>query len=73
MTEHPLLLFLDVEAGGLPTVSGKTLSFHFPILSLDAVLCLLQAAWAERAHAAGDPLYGLPPTLDLLEGWIATA
>ena len=41
--------------------------------SLDAVLCLLQAAWAERAHAAGDLLYGLPPTLDPLEGWIATA
>ena len=41
--------------------------------SLDAVLCLLQAAWAERAHAAGDPLYGLPATLDPLEGWIATA
>ncbi len=41
--------------------------------SLDAVLCLLQAAWAERAHAAGDPLYGLPSTLDPLEGWIATA
>ena len=41
--------------------------------SLDAVLCLLQAAWAERAHAAGDPLYGLPPQLDPLEGWIATA
>ena len=41
--------------------------------SLDAVLCLLQAAWAERAHATGDPLYGLPPTLDPLEGWIATA
>ena len=40
--------------------------------SLDAVLCLLQAAWAERAHAAGDPLYGLPPQLDPLEGWIAT-
>ncbi len=41
--------------------------------SLDAVLCLLQAAWAERAHAGGDPLYGLPPQLDPLEGWIATA
>lgn len=38
MTEHPLLLFLDVEAGGLPTVSGKALSFDFPILCLDAVL-----------------------------------
>ncbi|NMM75600.1 DUF429 domain-containing protein [Acidovorax sp. SRB_24] len=41
--------------------------------SLDAVLCLLQAAWAERAHAAGDPLYGLPPGMDPLEGWIVTA
>ena len=41
--------------------------------SLDAVLCLLQTAWAERAHAAGDALYGLPARLDPLEGWIATA
>lgn len=41
--------------------------------SLDAVLCLLQAAWGEARHAAGDPLYGLPPDLDPLEGWIATA
>lgn len=40
---------------------------------LDAVLCLLQAAWAERAHAAGDALYGLPVGLDPLEGWIVTA
>lgn len=41
--------------------------------SLDAVLCLLQAAWGERAHAAGDALYGLPAGLDPLEGWILTA
>ena len=41
--------------------------------SLDAVLCLLQAAWGERRHAEGDPLYGLPPELDPLEGWIVTA
>ena len=41
--------------------------------SLDAVLCLLQAAWAERAHAAGDALYGLPAEMDALEGWIVTA
>ncbi len=41
--------------------------------ALDAVLCLVQAAWAWRAHAAGDPLYGLPPGLDPLEGWIVTA
>ena len=42
--------------------------------SLDAVLCLLQAAWGERRHAEhGDPLYGLPPGLDPLEGWIVGA
>jgi hypothetical protein len=41
--------------------------------SLDAVLCLLQAAWGEQRHAEGDALYGLPPGLDPLEGWIVTA
>ncbi len=40
---------------------------------LDAVLCLLQAAWGERRHAEGDALYGLPPAMDPLEGWIVTA
>jgi hypothetical protein len=37
---------------------------------LDAVLCLMQAAWAARQ---GAPSYGLPPHLDKLEGWIVTA
>ena len=41
--------------------------------SLDAALCLLQAAWGQRRHAEGDALYGLPPGLDPLEGWIVTA
>lgn len=41
--------------------------------ALDAVLCLLQAAWGERAHAEGDALFGLCPDLDPLEGWIVTA
>lgn len=41
--------------------------------SLDAVLCMLQAGWAEQRHAEGDALYGLPPGLDALEGWIVTA
>ena len=41
--------------------------------SLDAVLCLLQAAWGQLRHAEGDGLYGLPPGLDPLEGWIVTA
>lgn len=40
--------------------------------SLDAVLCLLQAAWGEQRYA-GDPLYGLPADMDPLEGWIVTA
>ena len=38
--------------------------------SLDAVLCLVQAAWGALR---GAPLYGLPATLDSLEGWIVTA
>ncbi len=37
---------------------------------LDAVLCLLQAAWAAR-H--GWPSYGLPQPVDPLEGWIVSA
>lgn len=41
--------------------------------SLDAVLCLIQAAWASQRHAEGDALYGLPAGLDPLEGWIVTA
>ena len=40
---------------------------------LDAVLCLLQAAWGQQRHEQGDALYGLPPGLDVLEGWIVTA
>ena len=40
---------------------------------LDAVLCLLQAAWADARHAEGDALYGLPLDMDPLEGWIVTA
>jgi hypothetical protein len=38
--------------------------------SLDAVLCMVQAAWAERQ---GGPMYGLPPDMDPLEGWIVSA
>lgn len=35
---------------------------------LDAVLCLVQAAWASRQEG-----YGLPPQVDSLEGWIVSA
>jgi hypothetical protein len=38
--------------------------------SLDAVLCLMQAAWAAQQ---GAPRYGLPPDTDALEGWVVTA
>ena len=41
--------------------------------SLDAVLCLLQAAWAQCRFDAGDAMYGLAPHMDPLEGWIVTA
>lgn len=38
--------------------------------SLDAVLCLMQAAWAAQQGAPG---FGLPADMDPLEGWIVTA
>jgi hypothetical protein len=40
---------------------------------LDAVLCLMQAAWAQTQHAAGAAAYGLPALIDPIEGWILTA
>jgi hypothetical protein len=36
--------------------------------TLDAVLCLAQAAWAST-----QPRFGLPPAVDPLEGWIVSA
>ncbi len=41
--------------------------------SLDAALCMLQAAWAKAQHEAGHARYGLPKKVDALEGWIITA
>ena len=41
--------------------------------ALDAVLCLVQAAWALVQHQNGDIRYGLPAGVDPLEGWIITA
>jgi hypothetical protein len=41
--------------------------------SLDAVLCLVQAAWAQQQHLDGMPRYGLPEAVDPLEGWIVSA
>ncbi len=39
---------------------------------LDAVLCLVQAAWAHEQHLSGHACYGLP-VFDALEGWIVSA
>jgi hypothetical protein len=41
--------------------------------SLDAVLCMLQAAWGKGQHDAGKARYGLPKKVDALEGWIITS
>lgn len=40
---------------------------------LDAVLCLMQAAWAQARHEAGCTPWGLPDGVDPVEGWILTA
>ena len=40
--------------------------------SLDAVLCMVQAAWAELQHMNDHACYGLP-IFDSIEGWIVTA
>ena len=39
---------------------------------LDAVLCMVQAAWAFAQHSVGHGCYGLP-LFDSLEGWIVSA
>ena len=41
--------------------------------SLDAVLCMVQAAWALERHQEGAKNYGLPLKVDPIEGWIVTA
>jgi hypothetical protein len=41
--------------------------------ALDALMCLVQAAWAQQQHMDGHACYGLPDTLDPLEGWIVSA
>lgn len=41
--------------------------------ALDAVVCMLQAAWARQQFLAADRWHGLPPAMDALEGWIVSA
>jgi len=40
--------------------------------SLDAAMCMLQAAWGQSQHAHGKKNFGLPE-FDPLEGWIVSA
>jgi hypothetical protein len=40
--------------------------------TLDAVLCMVQVAWAELQHINDHACYGLP-IFDSIEGWIVTA
>ena len=40
---------------------------------LDAVVCMMQAAWAQQQQAQGHALFGLPEDMDPLEGWIINA
>lgn len=41
--------------------------------TLDAVLCLIQAAWGQQQYLQGSERFGLPFTMDPLEGWILSA
>lgn len=59
--EHPLRLEASVRQRCLDDGSGD---------ALDAVLCVVLAAWAWRRRASG---WGLPADLDPLEGWIVGA
>ena len=63
---------------------GLRLSIDDPLLArliledasadhLDAVICLLQAAWGFERRTSPGPGYGLPAAIDPVEGWIVTA
>lgn len=66
--QHHLGLRLLADAAQLQTMAADASGDH-----LDAAICMLQAAWGLRCHLQGDALYGLPPGIDPLEGWIVTA
>mgnify|MGYP006151995977 FL=1 len=77
-------LLHTLEMGSAPLLQGSGLRLklshaqHDELVAdasgdrLDAVLCLLQAAWALTQHQGGHARYGLPD-FDPLEGWIITA
>ena len=73
-----------LETGSVPLLQGSGLRLKLSHVQqdelvadasgdrLDAVLCLLQAAWALTQQQGGHARYGLPD-FDPLEGWIVTA
>lgn len=73
-----------LETGAAPLLQGSGLRLklshaqHDELVAdasgdrLDALLCLLQVAWALQQHQGGQARYGLPE-FDPLEGWIVTA
>lgn len=74
-----LLAALEAGASRLGLRLGITAPQRTELLAdargddIDAVLCLLQAAWGlQRADSPG-PGFGLPERFDALEGWIVTA
>ncbi len=65
---RPLAIRLDAAAEQQRAMLDDATGDH-----LDAVICMLQAAWGLQQHQRGNALYGLPATLDPLEGWIVGA
>jgi len=61
-------LALDIDEGGQERVLADRRGDY-----MDAVLCLMQAAWASSRAASPGPGYGLPVAMDPLEGWIVSA
>ena len=66
-------LALALIASLTMTIAADALAQDASGDALDAVLCLVQAAWAQRAYDQGDSRYGLPVDMDALEGWILGA
>jgi hypothetical protein len=79
-TKARLALVLALEHGDTPL--GIPVQFEASVREacindpqgdhLDAVLCLIQAAWSATRVAQGVFGYGLPDDMHPLEGWIAT-
>lgn len=63
--QHRLGLAVAIDAG-----LGEEMAAESSADALDALICAVQAGWAWQRRDAG---YGLPASLDPLEGWIATA